>query len=92
MRVLSGSTPRGAGNRLATTTTPYVGSGQAGWFAFKVRAPAAPGTYRLDVRGVIDGTTWLEGQGIFVPASPDPGASLDRVCIPASIWCGPASI
>jgi len=54
-----------AGNRLATTTTSYVGPGQVGWFQFQVRAPAAPGTYRLAVRGVIDGTTWLEDQGIF---------------------------
>ncbi|HEX9435746.1 MAG TPA: CAP domain-containing protein [Candidatus Limnocylindria bacterium] len=54
-----------AGNRPATTTTSYVGPGQVGWFAFNVRAPSAPGTYRLDVRGVIDGTTWLEDQGIF---------------------------
>lgn len=53
------------GNRPATTTTSYVGPGQLGWFAFKVRAPSAPGTYRLDVRGVIDGTTWLEDQGVF---------------------------
>lgn len=53
------------GNRPATTTTSYVGPGQVGWFAFKVRAPSAPGTYRLDVRGVIDGTTWLEDLGIF---------------------------
>lgn len=52
-------------NRLATTTTPYVGPGEVGWFSFQVRAPAAPGTYRLDVRGVVDGTTWLEDQGIY---------------------------
>jgi hypothetical protein len=54
-----------SGNRLATTSTSYVGPGQIGWFAFQVRAPAAPGSYRLDVRGVIDGTTWLEDQGIY---------------------------
>jgi len=51
-------------NRLATTTTSYVGPGQVGWFSFQVRAPSTPGTYRLNVRGVIDGTTWLEDQGI----------------------------
>lgn len=51
-------------NRLATTTTSYVGPGQIGWFAFTVRAPSSPGTYRLDVRGVVDGVTWLEDQGI----------------------------
>ncbi|MGH2378490.1 MAG: CAP domain-containing protein [Candidatus Limnocylindria bacterium] len=52
-------------NRPATTTTSYVGPGQVGWFAFTVRAPSSPGTYRLDLRGVIDGTTWLEDQGIY---------------------------
>lgn len=52
-------------DRLAGTTTSYVGPGEIGWFSFQVRAPAAPGRYRLDVRGVIDGTTWLEDQGIY---------------------------
>lgn len=54
-----------APNRPATTTTTYVGPGQIGWFAFSVRAPSTPGTYRLNLRGVIDGTTWLEDQGIY---------------------------
>lgn len=53
-----------SGNRLTTTTTSFVGPGQVGWFQFQVRAPSTPGTYRLDVRGVIDGVTWLEDQGI----------------------------
>ncbi|MBI2773465.1 MAG: hypothetical protein HYX56_03105, partial [Chloroflexi bacterium] len=44
---------------------PYVGPGQIGWFSFQVKAPATPGTYRLAVRGVIDGTTWLEDSGVF---------------------------
>lgn len=52
-------------NRLATTTTSYVGPGETGWFQFQVRAPSAPGLYRLDVRGVVDGTTWLEDSGIY---------------------------
>jgi len=52
-------------SRPATTTTPYVGPGQTGWFQFAVRAPGAPGVYRLGVRGVIDGTTWLEDSGVF---------------------------
>ena len=51
-------------SRPATTTTPYVGPGQDGWFQFTVKAPAIPGTYRLAVRGVIDGTTWLEDTGV----------------------------
>jgi uncharacterized protein YkwD len=52
-------------NRLATTTTSYVGPGETGWFSFQISAPQTPGTYRLDVRGVVDGTTWLEDQGIY---------------------------
>jgi uncharacterized protein YkwD len=54
-----------APNRMATTTTSYVGPGQVGWFQFQVRAPNASGDYRLSIRGVIDGVTWLEEQGIF---------------------------
>ena len=53
-----------APNRIATPTTLYVGPGQVGWFQFTVRAPGAPGDYRLSVRGVVDGVTWLEDQGI----------------------------
>ncbi len=52
-------------NRIATTTTAYVGPGQVGWFQFQVRAPASAGTHVLSVRGVIDGATWLEDPGIF---------------------------
>jgi uncharacterized protein YkwD len=52
-------------NRVTTTTTSYVGPGQTGWFQFQVRAPMTPGVYRLDVRGVIDGTTWLEDTGVY---------------------------
>ena len=52
-------------NRPATTTTAYVGPGEVGWSQFQVRAPSTPGTYRFDLRGVVDGTTWLEDQGIF---------------------------
>jgi len=52
-------------NRIATTTTAYVGPGQTGWFQFQIHAPSTPGTYRLDVRGVVDGTTWLEDAGAY---------------------------
>jgi uncharacterized protein YkwD len=55
----------GLGNRVATQSTAYVGPGQTGWFQFQIHAPAAPGTYRLDVRGVIDGATWLEDAGVY---------------------------
>lgn len=52
-------------NRLAATTTDYVGPGEVGWFQFAVRAPATPGDYRLALRGVVDGAAWLEDNGIF---------------------------
>jgi uncharacterized protein YkwD len=52
-------------SRVATTTTDYVGPGQVGWFQFAVHAPSTPGVYVLRVRGVVDGTTWLEDPGIF---------------------------
>lgn len=54
-----------SGNRIATTTTSYVGPGQTGWFQFQIHAPATPGTYRLDVRGVVDGASWLEDAGVY---------------------------
>ncbi len=52
-------------NRLTSTTTDYVGPGEVGWFEFTVRAPAAAGDYRLALRGVVDGVSWLEDNGIF---------------------------
>ena len=52
-------------NRLAIQPASYVGPGQIAWFQFTVQAPSTPGTYRLGVRGVIDGVTWLEDQGIY---------------------------
>ncbi|MDP9251422.1 MAG: CAP domain-containing protein [Chloroflexota bacterium] len=52
-------------SRIATTTTAYVGPGQVGWFQFQVRAPLSPGSYVLRVRGVIDGSTWLEDPGVY---------------------------
>ena len=52
-------------NRVTSTTTDYVGPGEIGWFEFTVRAPATAGDYRLALRGVVDGVTWLEDDGIF---------------------------
>jgi uncharacterized protein YkwD len=53
------------GNRVASTTTDYVGPGEVGWFEFTIRAPATAGEYRLGLRGVVDGAAWLEDDGIF---------------------------
>jgi hypothetical protein len=52
-------------NRLATTTTDYVGPGEVGWFEFWFRAPTTTGDYVLALRGVVDGVGWLEDDGIF---------------------------
>jgi uncharacterized protein YkwD len=52
-------------NRVTSTTTAYVGPGEVGWFEFTIRAPATAGDYRLALRGVVDGVTWLEDDGIF---------------------------
>lgn len=53
-------------NRPGQQTTPYVGPGQIGWFRLELTAPAQAGTYRLYVRPVIDGVTWLEDSGVYV--------------------------
>lgn len=52
-------------DRIATTVAQRVAPGEIGEFRFSVRAPAGRGTYRLDLRPVVDGTTWLEDQGVF---------------------------
>jgi hypothetical protein len=53
-------------NRLATTVESSVAPGQTGTFTFNVRAPSTPGTYRLPLRPVIDGVTWMEDSGVFM--------------------------
>ena len=52
-------------NRVAVQPAPYVGPGQIAWFQFTVQAPAEPGTYRLGIRPLIEGTRWLEDYGVF---------------------------
>ena len=52
-------------DRIATTTVPLVGPGEIAEFRFKVRAPMTRGTFRLNLRPVIDGTVWMEDQGVF---------------------------
>jgi uncharacterized protein YkwD len=52
-------------NRVTSTTTDYVGPGEVGWFAFAVRAPSTGGEYRLSLRPVVEGVSWLEDDGIF---------------------------
>ena len=60
-------------NRLATTVESSVAPGAVGTFTFKVRAPVAPGVYRLPLRPVIDGLSWMEDQGVFLVITSDAG-------------------
>lgn len=55
-----------SGNRLATTVENTVAPGQTATFTFNVRAPTTPGTYRLPLRPVIEGVTWMEDAGVFM--------------------------
>jgi hypothetical protein len=52
-------------DRLATTAGATTAPGDVAEFHFKVRAPVAAGTYQLNLRPVVDGTTWLEDEGVF---------------------------
>jgi hypothetical protein len=52
-------------NRIAAQPAPYVGPGQVAWFQFTIQAPLAPGYYRLYLRPLIEGATWLEDFGVF---------------------------
>jgi hypothetical protein len=52
-------------DRVAVQPAPYVGPGQIAWFQFSVQAPSLPGTYRLGIRPVVEGSTWLEDYGVF---------------------------
>ncbi|HEY6959178.1 MAG TPA: hypothetical protein VI814_10165, partial [Candidatus Limnocylindria bacterium] len=52
-------------DRPAIQPAAWVGPGQVAWFQFTVQAPTTPGTYRLGIRPLIEGTTWLEDYGIF---------------------------
>jgi hypothetical protein len=52
-------------NRIALQPADYVGPGQVAWFQFTIQAPATPGVYRLYLRPLIEGATWLEDYGVF---------------------------
>jgi hypothetical protein len=52
-------------NRIAMQPAAYVGPGQVAWFQFTIQAPMTPGYYRLYLRPLIEGATWLEDFGVF---------------------------
>ena len=53
-------------SRVATQTEATVATGQSATFTFQVKAPATPGVYSIHLRPVIDGTTWMEDEGVFL--------------------------
>ena len=53
-------------NRVATQTEASVAPGQNATFTFQVKAPATPGVYSIHLRPVIDGTAWMEDEGVFL--------------------------
>lgn len=53
-------------DRIATTDAPVVDPDEVGVFRFELRAPKTPGVYRFSVRPVIDGTAWMQDDGVFL--------------------------
>src|SRR5207245_3704802 len=60
-------------DRPASQSEASVAPGAIATFTFTVRAPASIGTYRIALRPVIDGRTWLEDQGVFLLVTSDLG-------------------
>ncbi len=60
-------------NRIATTGEQIVLPGMLGSFTFTVRAPTTPGTYRVPLRLVVDGLTWLEDDHVALVLTSDLG-------------------
>jgi endoglucanase len=56
-------------NRIAAPLESTVAPGAVGTFAFKLRAPAATGVYRIPVSLVADGQKWLSEDAVVVLAS-----------------------
>lgn len=51
-------------NRVAVQTPAYVAPGEIGWFQFTIRAPADAGTYKLHLRPLIEGVSWMDDEGV----------------------------
>jgi glucose/arabinose dehydrogenase len=67
-------------NRVAAQTEATVPPGANASFTFQVRAPQTAGTYSLHVRPVIDGTAWMEDQGVFLVITvPLPAGTVPRL-------------
>ena len=52
-------------NRVAAQPAQWVGPNQVSWFQFTIQAPATPGDYRLYIRPLVEGATWMEDFGVY---------------------------
>jgi hypothetical protein len=52
-------------NRVALQPHEYVGPGQVVWFQFTIQAPDRSGFYRLYIRPLVEGATWMEDAGVY---------------------------
>jgi hypothetical protein len=52
-------------NRVAGQPSDYVGPGQVAWFQFTIQAPSRSGFYRLYIRPLVEGATWMEDAGVY---------------------------
>jgi len=52
-------------NRIAEQPALWVGPNQVAWFQFTIQAPTTPGYYRLYLRPLIEGATWMEDYGVY---------------------------
>ncbi len=64
-----------SGSRPVAQTEATVAPGANATFTFKVKAPTTPSTYVLALRPVIDGTVWMEDEGVFIAISVTGGAT-----------------
>jgi aldose sugar dehydrogenase len=64
-----------SGSRPAAQTETMVPPGATATFTFSVKAPTTPSTYVLALRPVIDGTLWMEDEGVFVAITVTGGAT-----------------
>jgi glucose/arabinose dehydrogenase len=67
-------------NRVAAQVETSVPPGANATFTFQVRAPQIAGTYSLHLRPVVDGTAWMEDQGVFLNITvPLPAGAVPRL-------------
>jgi len=60
-------------SRVATTTEDLVLPGTVGTFTFNVRAPMAPGVYRIPMGLAVDGLSWFEDSPFTLVLTSDLG-------------------